>query len=70
LHQRIKLAEEWFLDIFSTNCDAIDCDEKGVYEKEITLLDKLNKPFTFTAYFCEKHKDEASTQWDNRLISQ
>ena len=26
------------------------------------------EPFTFPAFFCEKHKDEAETPWDDRLI--
>jgi hypothetical protein len=37
-----------YLDIFSTICDAISCWNEGIYEKEITVLDTLNVPFTLT----------------------
>ena len=49
-------------------CDAIDCTENAKYERKITVFDMLNQPYTFTAFFCEKHKDEGRTLWDDRLI--
>ncbi len=57
-----------YIDIFSPMCDAIDCTENAKYERKITVFDMLNQPYTFTAFFCEKHKDEAQTLWDDRLI--
>jgi len=41
----------------STICDAIGCWNEGFYEKEITVLDTLNVPFTLATYACEKHGD-------------
>jgi hypothetical protein len=49
------------LDIFSTICDVIGWWNEGIYEKEITLLDTLNEPFTLTTYFCEKSMEMVST---------
>lgn len=46
-----------YLDIFSTIRDAIVCWNEGIYEKEITVLDTLNVPFTLTTYICEKNGD-------------
>jgi hypothetical protein len=57
-----------YIDILSPVCDAIDCTEDAKYEREITVRDIVNQPFTFTAFFCEKHKDEARTPWDNNNI--
>jgi hypothetical protein len=57
-----------YIDIFSPVCDSIDCTEDAQYERKITVRDMLNQPYTFTAFFCEKHKDDARTLWDDRLI--
>ena len=57
-----------FLDIISTTCDAIGCEEQGIYAKEVTVLDMLNEPFTFAAFFCEEHKADAHTAWDGRIV--
>jgi hypothetical protein len=48
-------------------CDAIGCEEEGIFEKEITVRDMLNQPFTFTAFFCERHSnDDARTIWHDK----
>ncbi|MPZ07128.1 MAG: hypothetical protein GEU26_12060 [Nitrososphaeraceae archaeon] len=59
-----------FIDIFSITCDAIDCKESAEYEREITVLDVFNEPFTFTGYFYEIHKDGARTAWDKLRVSE
>ena len=46
-----------YLDIFSTICDVIGCWNEGIYEKEVTVLDTLNVPFTLTTYVCEMRGD-------------
>jgi hypothetical protein len=45
------------IDILHPVCDAINCTEEAKYEREITVRDMLGEPFTFTAFFCEKHKE-------------
>lgn len=55
-----------FIHIFAPECDAIDCTEDAKYGKEATVRDMLDQPVTFIAFFCEKHKDEARTPWDDR----
>lgn len=56
------------MDIFAPDCDAIDCTLNANYEREVTVFETQGLPFTFTAYFCEDHKDEACTPWEDRLI--
>lgn len=46
-----------YLDIFSTICDVIGCWNEGIYEKDVTVLDTLNVPFTLTTYVCEMRGD-------------
>lgn len=53
-----------YIDVLRPTCDAIDCTEDAKYEREITVKDMQHQPFTFTAFFCEKHKDEAHNPWD------
>ena len=48
-------------------CDATDCGKDAKYERNITVS-AANIPFTFTAFFCEAHKDEAKTPWDDITI--
>jgi hypothetical protein len=57
-----------YIDIFSPVCDDVDCKEDAKYEKNITVRDMRNQPFTFLAFFCEKHKDKARTPWDDTLV--
>ena len=49
------------LDIISNICDVIDWWNEGIYEKEITVLETLNVPFTLTTYVCEKSMEMVST---------
>jgi hypothetical protein len=56
-----------YLHIFHPICDATDCGEEAKYERNITVS-AADKPFTFTAFFCENHKDEAKTPWDDITI--
>jgi hypothetical protein len=53
-----------YIDIFRPDCDAIDCSEGARYERKITVRNEKGGPFTFTAFFCEIHKDNAKTPWD------
>ena len=57
-----------YLDILHPRCDSIDCTQDAKCEREIKVSDRLGQSFTLTAFFCEKHKDEAKTPWDVRLI--
>jgi hypothetical protein len=48
-----------------------DCLYSSGIEKEkkcgITVS-TADKPFTFTGFFCENHKDEVKTPWDDIMI--
>jgi hypothetical protein len=56
------------IDIFRPICDAINCAAEAKHERKITVRDMQGEPLTFTAFFCEKHKDEAKTRWDDKPI--
>jgi hypothetical protein len=53
-----------YIDIFHPDCDAVDCSEGAMHERKITVRNEKGEPFTFTAFFCEIHKDKAETPWD------
>ncbi len=55
------------IDIFNPSCDAIECEEDAKYERDIKVRDRLGQPFIFTAFFCERHKNEAQTPWDDHM---
>ena len=57
-----------YVDIFHPVCDAIDCEEDAKYERNISARGAQGEPFTFTAFFCEEHKDKAKTHWDDIMI--
>jgi hypothetical protein len=52
-----------FIDILHPDCDDTDCKENAKYERKVTVRDELGELFTFTAFFCEKHKNNAKTPW-------
>lgn len=56
--------------LFDITCDVIDCQQEAKYEKEITVRDMMDRPFTFIVYFCEKHRndDGVSTPWGHILV--
>jgi hypothetical protein len=65
---RIMVKRWWsYIHIFRPVCGATDCGEDAKYERNITVS-IADKPFTFTAFFCENHKDEAKTPWDDITI--
>ncbi|MGB7633067.1 MAG: hypothetical protein WBL68_05030, partial [Nitrososphaeraceae archaeon] len=55
--------------IFRPVCDATDCGEDAKYERKITVS-AVDKPFMFTAFFCENHKDKARYLCSNGHITQ